>query len=311
MLNRGLGFLGHHAPWFLCGGVLIGLAAPSLAAVVRPLLAPSVVLILATGLLRADWNAMREAVRRPTRLLVLLLWLMIACPVAVSIAVALSPLPEGLGAALVLMSAAPPILASAALAALLGLDAALASLACVAATLLAPLTVPLLARVLVGLELSLGVGEFMLRLGLIIAAAFALTGGVRAVTTRSWRQAHATQVDGVFVIAMLLFAVAIMDGVGAAALESPFKVAFWLAAAFLANPLLQALGALIFARLGRRRALTAGLLTGNCNMGILLAALPPDAAADIVLYFALAQIPMYMMPAVLLPAYRRLLAQQS
>lgn len=309
-MNRTLGVLGRNAPWFLCGGILIGLALPSLAAIARPLLAPSVVVIVAAGLLRADWAAIGAAVQQPARLVLLVVWLMIACPVLMGAVLLLGPVPPGLAAGIVLMAAAPPILASAALAALLGLDAALASIASVAATLLAPLTVPALAQYLLGIELTLGAGEFMLRLGVIIAASFALTGGIRAVTTPAWRQAHVAQVDGVFVLAMLLFAIAVMEGASATALAEPYRVALWLGVAILANPALQALGALAFARLGRRRALTAGLLTGNRNMGILLAALPSDAASDILLYFALAQIPLYMMPAVLLPVYRRLLASR-
>ena len=82
----------------------------------------------------------------------------------------------------------------------------------------------------------------------------------------------------------------------------------WTAAAFVANPALQALAMLAFAWLGRRRAMTVGLITGNCNMGLLLAALPPNADYDVVLFFALAQIPMYTLPALVLPFYRRMLA---
>ena len=88
-------------------------------------------------------------------------------------------------------------------------------------------------------------------------------------------------------------------------------MALWLVAAFLANPLLQALGTLAFAWLGRRRALTVGLMTGNCNMGLLLAALPPGADFDVVLFFALAQVPMYMLPRLLLPVYRSALSHPS
>jgi BASS family bile acid:Na+ symporter len=42
-------------------------------------------------------------------------------------------------------------------------------------------------------------------------------------------------------------------------------------------------------------------------MGLLLAAVPASADFDVVLFFAVAQLPMYMLPALLLPLYRRLL----
>jgi len=82
----------------------------------------------------------------------------------------------------------------------------------------------------------------------------------------------------------------------------------WLVAGCLANPLLQLLGALLFWPLGLRRALTIGLTTGNRNMGLLLAVLPAGVDPDITLFFALAQVPMYVLPALSRPLVRRLLA---
>ena len=79
-------------------------------------------------------------------------------------------------------------------------------------------------------------------------------------------------------------------------------------AGFAANIALQALTAILFCWRGWRFALTLGLLTGNTNMGLLMATLPRDTHNDILLYFALAQLPMYMLPALQKHLYRRLLA---
>jgi BASS family bile acid:Na+ symporter len=46
-------------------------------------------------------------------------------------------------------------------------------------------------------------------------------------------------------------------------------------------------------------------------MGLLLAAFPPGTDTDVVLYFAVAQLPMYMLPALLLPLYRRLVTSPT
>ena len=40
-------------------------------------------------------------------------------------------------------------------------------------------------------------------------------------------------------------------------------------------------------------------------MGLLLAVLPADSPPDVLLFFALAQLPIYILPAMLGPAYRR------
>lgn len=67
-------------------------------------------------------------------------------------------------------------------------------------------------------------------------------------------------------------------------------------------------GAAVFAPLGRQSALTVGFSSGNRNMAMLLAVLPAGVDPDIPLYFALGQLPIYVLPAVLTPIYRRLLS---
>jgi BASS family bile acid:Na+ symporter len=171
--------------------------------------------------------------------------------------------------------------------------------------------VPPLALALLGLELDIGVVEFMGRLSLVVAGAVAAALVIRRLIGRERLPQVATHIDGLVVGVMLVFAVAIMDGVTATLIERPLVVALWLFAAFVANPALQAAGALAFAWLGRRRALTVGLVSGNCNMGLLLAAFPPGSSQDVVLFFAVAQLPMYTLPAVLLPLYRRLVRRED
>lgn len=310
-MGRMLAFLGGHATWVLFVGVFLGLAVPSLAALARPLLAPAVAVLLTATLVRIDWQMMQAYLRRPWAAALITAWLLIGAPLAMAAVLALLPLPGALTTALVLMAAAPPILSAAPIAMILGLDGALALVVALTATLLTPLTVPPLALALLGLELDIGVVEFMTRLSIVVAAAFAAALVIRRLIGRERLPRIATHLDGLVVVVMLVFAVAIMDGVTATLIERPMIVAVWLLAAFIANPALQIAGALAFCWLGRRRALTVGLVSGNCNMGLLLAAFPPGTDFDVVLYFAVAQLPMYMLPAVLLPLYRRLVQTEA
>lgn len=303
-----LAFLGRHGPKALFLGVFLGIALPGLAALFRPLLGPAVVLLLLLALLRVDWQAMGAVVRRPWLCGALVAWMLLVSPLVMWGCLRLLSLPTPLSVALVLMSAAPPIVASAAIAMLVGLDGALAVIIALASTLLAPLTVPPLALLLLGLDLQIGLAAFMGRLALVVLAAFAGAWLLRRLVGLPRLRALSGHIDGLVVLVMLVFAVAIMNGVTETLLTRPGTVALWLLAAFVANPALQLVTALLFRPLGLRRALTAGLLAGNCNMGLLLAALPAGADFDVVLYFALAQLPMYMLPALALPFYRRLLA---
>jgi BASS family bile acid:Na+ symporter len=305
-MSRLLAFIGGHATWVLFVGVFLGLALPSLASLARPLLAPAVAVLLTATLVRIDWQVMLGYLRRPWLTAVIVGWLLLGAPLAAAAVLAFLPLPGPLATALVLMAAAPPILSAAPIAMILGLDGALALVVGLIATLLTPLTVPPLALALLGLELDIGVVEFMSRLAVVVAAAFLAALVIRRLIGRERLPRVATHLDGLVVAVMLVFAVAIMDGVTATLAERPVVVALWLLAAFIANPALQIVGTLAFAWLGRRRALTVGLVSGNCNMGLLLAAFPPGTDYDVVLYFAVAQLPMYMLPAILLPFYRRL-----
>jgi BASS family bile acid:Na+ symporter len=109
------------------------------------------------------------------------------------------------------------------------------------------------------------------------------------------------------VLGLILFAIAIMDGVGEMALARPDFAILTIVVAFLANAGLQAIGALVFWHTGKRIAFTIGHMTGNCNMGLVLAMLGSQASAEVAFFFALAQLPMYMLPSIALPIYRRLL----
>jgi len=59
--------------------------------------------------------------------------------------------------------------------------------------------------------------------------------------------------------------------------------------------------------LDRRDALTAGYCAGGRHNALLMAVLPASADADIFLFIAAVQFPLYLMPTLLEPLYRRLL----
>ena len=100
----------------------------------------------------------------------------------------------------------------------------------------------------------------------------------------------------------------LMDGVVARALAEPVKLAGFIAGAFggmLLCNLVMALGTLPF--LDRRTALTAGYCSNGRHNALLMAVLPVTADPDIFLFIAAVQFPIYLMPTLLQPLYRRLL----
>jgi BASS family bile acid:Na+ symporter len=171
-----------------------------------------------------------------------------------------------------------------------------------------PFTLPAMALWLLGLELQISLLEFMGRLAVMIGGGFAMAIAVK----RWWMDAealkrHAPHIDGLMVASLMIIAIAIMAGVTEFSFAQPGFVLLTIAAAFIANASLQILGALVFLPAGRRLAFTAGHMAGNCNMALILAVLADRAQIEVVIFFALAQLPMYMMPIVANRIYRRFL----
>jgi bile acid:Na+ symporter, BASS family len=308
--SRALAYLGRHATLFMAGGVLLGLAVPPLAALAKPLLVPTLLIPLTLALVRLDWGAIAAWRHRAGTATLLIVWLLGVSPVVVwAAATALLPLgfPESLRQALVLMAASSPIVSSVAIALIVGLDATLAIVAVLLCTALVPLTLPPMAAAMVGVTLEIGIGTFMLRLALLVGPAFGAAWLIRRLVPSTKLAAQRELLDGLTVINLVLFGLAIMDGVTAYAIERPAYVAAALIAAYAFNLALQVAGYLAFRHLGRREALSVALVSGNCNMGLVLVALEGKASFEVTVFFALAQIPMYTLPALLTRLYRRAL----
>jgi BASS family bile acid:Na+ symporter len=309
-----LDYVGRHATKFLFGGVLVGLALPPLAALLRPGLVVFLLLPLTMALMRLDWSAFHAYARRPLLVLPMVVFLLLACPLLVFATLEPLGLPRPLMEAIVLMAAAPPITGTVAISLILGLDAALAVIVMVIATALVPFTLPPLALMLLNIEIQMSLAEFMGRLALMVGVAFGGALLVRWRISNETLRANSRLIDGCSVMALVLFAIAIMDGVAAKLMAQPGYVILATVSAFIANLLLQALGYVVgrhIFRLGQPAALTLGILTGNCNMGLVMVSLADRAVFDMVVFFAMGQLPMYMLPGLLQPIYRKLAARPA
>jgi len=306
-LVRVLRRMGGAATTLLPFSLLLGLLFQDFAAAARPLLMPLAVLLLMLALARVDWDRLAALLRRPGLAIALSLLNLIAVPLVVwPIWQALGLWP-GLIAALCLSAMAPGIISAATTAAFLRLDASLALLISLITNFLVPFTLPPLALWLLGLDLRIGLLDLSLRLGLIVVLALA-----GAVAIRRWLgpriKEAGTTLDGISVVVLMVFAIPLMDGVVARALAEPLKLAGFIAGAFggmfLCN-LAMALATLPV--LDLRTALTAGYCSGGRHNALLMAVLPASAEPDIFLFIAAVQFPIYMIPTMLQPVYRRLL----
>ncbi len=300
--------MGGRATMLLPFSLALGIAFQNIAAATRPMVGPLAIILLMLALARTDWARVRALLRQPGAAIVLAIAQLILVPLIVwPIWQALGMWP-GLIAALCLSAMGPGVISAATTAGFLRLDTSLALLMTLITNFLVPFTLPPLALGLLGLDLKLSATDLSLRLAFIAGTAFA-----GAMLIRWWlgparlRDASPT-LDGLSVIVLMVFAIPLMDGIVARAEADPWKLAGFVAGSFagmLMTNMVLALAALPF--LERRVALTAGYCSGFRHNALLMAVLPVTADPDIFLFIAAVQIPIYVMPALLQPIYRRLL----
>lgn len=303
-----LAWLGRQGTRAVAASIFIGIAVPPLAALLKPGFAYALFALLCLAFLRVDPVEVRAHFSRPMLIAAAAAWMMLATPLLIGLALVALGVEErapGLYIAMMLQAAAPPVISAPTLAALMGLDAALSLATLVACTALTPLTAPAFAALFVGPNLSISPYALGAKLLGMLAGAAIVAALVRRVCGTEWVARQSERIDGLSVVALFFFAVALMDGVLVAILSEPLKVLALTALSFGLSLGLTALTAFVFARLGAGQALALGLAAGNRNMGLMLAA-AGTAVPDLTwLYFAVAQFPIYLMPAMLKPLARR------
>ncbi len=313
MLAAALALAGRHGTLLAAASIFVGLAVPVLAAAFKPYLGEAIIVMLTLAFLRVDPAELRKHWTRPGLIAAATLWVMLIVPAvlgALFLVAGLDRLMPGLFFMLVLQMSAPGLMSSPALAALMGLDVALTLASLIVSTAITPLTASLFTHVFLGTALA-SPFAFGLKLFLIIAGCAFAASVIRRIAGRAFIEAQRERIDGLSVIAMFMFAVAAMDGVTDHFRADPLLVIELTGLAFALALGLIAITALVFSSAGRARAFAIGLIAGNRNVGLMLAAtgfVVPDMAW---LYFALAQFPIYLLPHLLKPLARRLAALPS
>ena len=306
-----LTLIGRHGTLLAAASIFVGLAVPPLAAAFKPYLGEAIIFMLTLAFLRVDPAELRKHWSNPGLITAATLWLMLVVPAVLCmlfLAFGLDQRAPGLFFMLVLQMSAPGLMSSPALAALMGLDAALTLASLIVASAITPLTASLFTYFFLGSALP-SPAAFGLKLFLIIAGSALAAAVIRRLAGREWIEAQRQRIDGLSVIAMFMFAVAAMDGVTGHFRADPLLVIELAALAFGLALGLMAITTVVFLPAGRAHALAIGLIAGNRNIGLMIAAtgfLVPDVSW---LYFALAQFPIYLLPHLLKPLAKRL--QQS
>ncbi|MCF8031737.1 MAG: hypothetical protein K9K66_00900 [Desulfarculaceae bacterium] len=303
-----LAWLGRQGTRALAALVLLGIAWPWLGEQLKPWVSEAVFVLLALAFLRLDPARLRAYLGRPLLVILATLYNGLATPLVFGLAcgwLGMEAAWPALFTGLVLQAVTPPMMATPALAALMGLDATLVLVSMVLGSALVPFTAPLLGHWFLGEGLALEPMALGLKL-LGLLAGSALTGLVlRRLAGAAAIERRRAELDGLNVLVLFVFVAAIMGGVGPAFLAAPLATLGLTALAFGVFFLLLAATTGVFLWAGRDRALALGVMAASRNLGLMLAALGPALPGLTWLYFALSQFPIYLAPHMLRPLARR------
>ncbi len=307
-----LSWLGRHGTRAVAVSMFVGIALPPLGAVLRPYFPETVVVLLILAFLRVDPAALLAQLHKPGVLIASAAWTMLILPVLGLLALLGAELAmPALLLALVLHAVAPPTFSSPSLAALIGLNGAVSLALLIACTAMTPFTAPALVAAFFGAEVTISPLALGLRLVLILAGAASVSLAIRAIAGKQWIERQSQRIDGLSVIALFGFAIALMGNVLENAIANPLLVLGLIVLATSVSLGLSALTALVFLRTGWDTALTLGHAAGSRNMGLMLAAAAGQVPELVWLYVALAQFPIYLLPLPFKPLVRRLLPRQD
>ncbi len=307
---RLLQYLGRRAALVMALGVFIGLALPDLAAVAKPLLSPTVLIMLTVAMTRTDASSLGRTSRRAGTHLVALLWLLIVIPCLMYAALVFLDVPSELATPMLIWSGSPPLVTVPVIALIIGLNSAAALLLMVVSTFVFPFILPGLLFWLIGIEVDLSAGALTVKLALMIAGCALVATIVRRKLGTEVLREKAAIFDGIAVVLMLVFAVSVMDGVRDWLVTDPATVMLYVGAAFAGSLGLQLIGGLVFFWTDRQNQLSVALSSGNRNMALFMAAAGSALGPEAFLFFAVAQFPIYILPVMLKPIYQKLSARK-
>jgi predicted Na+-dependent transporter len=309
-LKSSLEWLGRQGTWAVAASLAVGLSIPPLAAALKALFTTAIFFLLVFAFLRVDPADLRARFSAPLLVIVASTGIMIAVPVLFGLALprlGIDRLGPGVALGLMMYLAAPPIMASTAFAALLRLDTALTLAVLIVCTAATPLLAPFIVSYFAGGTLNLDVVQLVLRLLAILGGAFATARLLRWWLGNEKIAANKGAIDGISVLLLLLFGIAAMDGVIARTIKEPLLVAGLSALAFAIAIGIYVLTALLFWREGLKKSLALGFSSAHRNMGVMVAAAGSGLPELTWIYFAVAQFPIYLLPALAAPVVHRLM----
>lgn len=301
IMLKALSWLGARAQWALAIGVIAAVFIPGPGELLEGTIPFWVAVMTGLAMTRIDLGAvLRRAIgpRRMVRNLGLAALLMLITPAVFFALASAAGIEESHVQALVYTAAAPPLGSATAFCLMLGLDAAFALEITVLGSFLAPFTMPLVARILLGEAVPIETAEMVLRLTILIGSAAIGAVVLRRILGPKTIEKHRYAFDGVASICLVLFLFPLFLGLTGQIAAAPTYALTTAILVILANLGVQIASFPLCSWVaGRETGGATSLIWGNRNAALGLASLPPDPL--LTLYVALYQFPMYFTPLIM------------
>lgn len=300
---RALAWIGARAQWALAIGVLTAFFVPGPGKLLDGTIPFWVALLTGLAMTRIDLRAVASRALTPRRLVrntALLLVLMSVTPALFAGLGWLFGLDDTVVTVLVYTASAPPLGSATAFCLMLGFNAAFALEITVLGSFLAPFTMPLVSRLLLGEAVPIDVAEMTLRLALLIGCAALGAVIARRVIGAAAIDRHGHTFDGFAVLCLVLFLFPLFLGLREQIAMAPLFAALIMGLVIFTNLGMQILTLpLCRAVAGPETGGATALIWGNRNAALSLAAVPGDPV--LTLYVSLYQFPMYLTPLIMRP----------
>lgn len=312
-LKSSLQWIGRQGTWAGAASLGVGLLIPPLASALKPFFAAAIFLLLVVSFLRVEPAELRSRFSNPLLVTLASLGIMVAIPVLCGFAMpytGIGKIEPAVALGIMMYLAAPPIMSSTAFAAFLRLDTALTLAVLIVCAAVTPLLSPFVIDYFAGGILQLDPMQLVVRLLGIVVGAFVVASLIRRYFGNAIIAESTGSIDGISVLLLILFGITAMDGVTARAIREPLLIASLTALVFALAIGIYAVTTLIFWREGLKRSLALGFSSAHRNMGVMVAAAGSGLPELTWIYFAVAQFPIYLLPALAAPVVHRLLERR-
>ncbi len=287
----------------LCVGAFVPVIFPGLGVALRPGLPLMIAVFLVNAFAQLDLSHARQDLSRPLRLLTATGWAVLVIPAlfwAILNVVGRERFDPGFVLALSLQAGAAPIMATPAVALVLGMEVTFPVLLLLTTMSIQPFTAPFLASWVAGTAIPidsfvLGRNLFVMVGGSALAAA-----GLRLWLGRARLEAHRNELAGINLLVFALFGLAMFDGVVIRVFSEPLLMLGLSAIAFIVALGSLGIAMVVLRATGADEAFITGFATGHRNVGLMAAAQYGSSLPELTwLYFALVQLPIYLTPQII------------